>query len=86
MARITGGEALFPTRLSEVVATCERIAQDIRHQYTLGYVSSKAAQGGGYRAIRVAAKTPGKGKLAVRTRSGYLPGVQATAAKNESGK
>src|SRR5579872_6284964 len=40
LARATGGDALFPAKLEEVVANCERIAYDIRHQYTLGYVSN----------------------------------------------
>jgi Ca-activated chloride channel family protein len=40
LARTTGGDAFFPERLTDVVAICERIAGDIRHQYTLGYVSS----------------------------------------------
>ncbi len=38
LAQATGGEAFFPDQLSEVVAICERIARDIRHQYTIGYV------------------------------------------------
>ena len=41
LARATGGEAFLPGQLSEVVAICERIARDIRHQYTIGYVPSQ---------------------------------------------
>jgi len=69
LSRATGGEAFFPEQLNEVVAICAGIARDIRHQYTLGYVSSNAAKPGAYRAIRVTAR-----KLAVRTRSGYIAG------------
>ena len=50
--RRTGGEAFFPGDLDEVVAICERIARDIRNQYTLGYVSSNAARSGAWRTIR----------------------------------
>jgi VWFA-related protein len=71
LAQATGGEAIFPEKLGAVVAACERIARDIRHQYTLGYVSSNRARGGDFRAIRVVARRPGKGRLAVRTRAGY---------------
>ena len=53
-------------------AICERIAQDIRNQYTIGYFSSNGARAGSYRAIRVGAKAAGKSKLSVRSRSGYL--------------
>jgi Ca-activated chloride channel family protein len=72
LARTTGGDAFFPRQLEDVVAICERIARDIRHQYTLGYVSSNAVKSGVYRSIRVVARSPGSGKLAVRTRSGYI--------------
>jgi Ca-activated chloride channel homolog len=35
LAQATGGEAFFPRPIDEVVPVCERIAQDIRNQYTL---------------------------------------------------
>jgi Ca-activated chloride channel homolog len=73
LARATGGEAYFPAQLSAVIADCERIAHDIRHQYTIGYVSTKAAQSGGvHRSIRVTAASAEHGKLSVRARSGYI--------------
>jgi VWFA-related protein len=74
LARETGGEAFFPKQLAEVVAICERIARDIRHQYTIGYAPSNAASDGSYRAIRVVARAKGRGKLSVRTRAGYIAG------------
>ncbi len=74
LAGATGGDAFLPDKLEDVVAICERIARDIRHQYTLGYVSSNAAKPGGYRSIRVVARSAGNGKLVVRTRSGYMAG------------
>jgi Ca-activated chloride channel homolog len=74
LAQSTGGEAFLPAQLSEVPAICERIARDIRHQYTLGYVPGNPANGGSYRAIRVVARTKGQGKLSVRTRTGYIAG------------
>ena len=77
LAGVTGGEAFFPGQPNEVVAICESIARDIRHQYTIGYVSGNAAQPGAYRAIRIVARAPGRGKLFVRTRSGYIAGGEA---------
>jgi Ca-activated chloride channel homolog len=71
LAAATGGEAFFPAQYNDVIAICERIAHDIRHQYTLGYVSNNTAKPGTYRAIRAVARTDGKHKLVVRTRSGY---------------
>jgi VWFA-related protein len=72
LARATGGEAFFPRQLEQVVAICERIAHDIRNQYTLGYVPTAAAQPGVLRKIRVVVRAEGSGKLSVRTRSGYI--------------
>jgi Ca-activated chloride channel family protein len=78
LARATGGEAFFPGQLSEVVVICERIARDIRNQYTIGFVSDSQAQPGTTHVIRVAARAEGKSSLSVRTRSSYIaPGGQA---------
>ncbi len=74
LARATGGEAFLPDQITEVVAICERIARDIRHQYTIGYVPVNPARDGSYRAIRVLARTKDQGKLSVRTRTGYIAG------------
>ena len=82
LAHETGGEAYFPSAFSEVVGICENIAREIRHQYTLGYVSTNS-QPGGRRVIRVVARAPGK-DLTVRTRSGYV--AAGAAAKKEPEK
>jgi Ca-activated chloride channel homolog len=74
LAGATGGDAFLSEKLDDVVAICEGIARDIRHQYTLGYVSSNAVKPGVYRSIRVVARSAGNRKLAVRTRSGYIAG------------
>ena len=74
LAQATGGEAFLPGQPSEVVAICERIARDIRHQYTIGYVPSNLTRDGAYRAIRVVARAKGHDRLSVRTRTGYIAG------------
>ena len=74
IARATGGEAFLPGEPKEVTAICEHIARDIRHQYTIGYLPSEAAQPGAYRSIRVEANAAGHGKLIVRARTGYIAG------------
>ena len=85
LAKATGGEAFFPGRLSEVMEICERIARDIRNQYTIGYLSS-AARNGAYRAVRVVARSAGHGKLVVRTRAGYIADGQPLLEKGEGSK
>ena len=86
LARVTGGEAFFPAHLTEIVAVCERIARDIRHQYTIGYVSSNAVKPGAYRSIRVVAHSAADGKLAVRARSGYIAGGETSPEPHETEK
>lgn len=71
LARETGGEAFLPESLSEVVPICEQIARDIRNQYTIAYIPTKRKLDGTYRAIRVKAEAPHRGRLFVRTRAGY---------------
>ena len=72
LAQGTGGEAYFP-KLDDVVGVCERIAHDIRSQYTLGYVSSNAAgKPGTPRKIRVVAHGTDRTSLIVRARGSYV--------------
>jgi VWFA-related protein len=75
LAQATGGEAFFPGESGDVVAICERIARDIRHQYTIGYAPINPTHDGAYHAIRVQARDKGRrGGLSVRTRTGYIAG------------
>jgi VWFA-related protein len=71
LSRETGGQAFFPTQLTETVEICERIAKDIRDQYTIGYSSSSEKRDGAYHKIRLTARSTKSGKLSVRTRAGY---------------
>ena len=86
LAAATGGEAFFPHETREVVAICERIARDIRNQYTLGYVSNSAVRPGAYRTIRVAAAASGYGRLFVRARAGYVASAESRPPKEEAAK
>ncbi len=72
IARVTGGETFVPAHASEVVPICERIAKEIRNQYTIAYVPSNQSLDNTYRKIRVIASKPHGGKVFVRTRDGYI--------------
>jgi Ca-activated chloride channel homolog len=72
IARATGGEAFMPRETSQVVPICLRIAEDIRNQYTIGYVSTNQKLDNTYRRIAVTARGPHGEKLMVRTRAGYI--------------
>jgi VWFA-related protein len=69
LAEATGAEAFFPTEVSETRKICERIAGDIRNQYTLAFSGS---QDGRYHRIKLTASDPRYGRLEVQTRAGYF--------------
>jgi VWFA-related protein len=72
LAEATGGYAYFPDTLEQVGPGCTQIAKDIRNQYTLGYYPSNTARDGTFRSVLVQLlPTKGRGKLSVRTRTGY---------------
>ena len=72
LAKETGGEAFLPESLAEVAPICEHIARDIRNQYTIAYVPTNRKRDGSYRTIQVKANAAGRGRLLVRTRTGYF--------------
>ncbi len=80
IAQRTGGLAYFPKTLDEVDEISKQVAHDIRNQYTIGYRPTNPRASGGFRTIRVEAKTKGHNKLTVRTKSGYYAGSQARAS------
>jgi VWFA-related protein len=71
LAKATGGMAFLPESVKDVVPICERIAHDIRNQYTIAYVPENGKQDGTYRVINVKAGARGRRRLVVRTRAGY---------------
>ncbi len=79
IAQRTGGLAFFPSTLDQVDEISRQVAHDIRNQYTIGYRPTNPRVSGGFRTIRVEAKK-GRGKLVVRTKSGYYAGTQPAAS------
>ncbi len=72
LAQATGGLAFFPESVEDAEAICTQIAHDIRNQYTLAYYPTNARKDGSFRTVQVEVVPPrGRGKLSVRTRSGY---------------
>lgn len=72
LVKAGGGESYFPDELKQVGPICERIAHEIRNQYTISYIPTNQAQDGAYRSIQVRAQAPGGRGLAVTTRVGYI--------------
>jgi Ca-activated chloride channel homolog len=79
MSERTGGLAFFPKTLDEVDAISRSVAHDIRTQYTIGYKPTTPKNQGGYRQVKVDARSRSYGKLTVRTKSGYYAGAEAAS-------
>jgi Ca-activated chloride channel family protein len=69
LAELTGGLAFFPTVIKDLDPTYEKIAAEIRGQFTLGYVSTNAKLDGSWRKVEIKVKRPG---VKVRARQGYF--------------
>ncbi len=68
----SGGEAIFPTSMKQIEGAYDRIATQIRAQYTLGYVSSSAQRDGRWRKVEIRLARPDADDLRVQTRKGYF--------------
>jgi Ca-activated chloride channel homolog len=83
LAEATGGLAYFPENLDQVTPICAQVAREIRNQYTLGYYPTNTAHDGSFRQVAVKViPTNGRGKLNVRTRTGYFA-PKPTAANGD---
>ena len=72
LADATGGQAYFPDNLDQVTPICQQVAREIRNQYTVGYYPTNTNKDGTFRTVQLKVIPPtGRGKLSVRTRTGY---------------
>jgi Ca-activated chloride channel family protein len=69
LAQETGGQVHFPNALSELDAVYDRIAEELRTQYNLGYVSSNKRRDGKWR--RIVVRIPEREDVHIRHKIGY---------------
>lgn len=73
LAAVSGGKAFFPSTGAEMNDTFERIALELRTQYSIGYRPKSFANDGKWRKIKVKVQPPrGFPRLFVRGREGYF--------------
>jgi Ca-activated chloride channel family protein len=72
LAGITGGNVYLPKTSDELGPVWEQIANGIRSQYTIAYRPSRKSLDGRYHKIRVRVEAPGRARVKVYTRPGYL--------------
>jgi VWFA-related protein len=69
LAELTGGLAFFPNVIKDLDQTYEKIAAEIRGQFTLGYLSTNTKLDGAWRKVEIKVTRPG---VKVRSRQGYF--------------
>jgi Ca-activated chloride channel homolog len=69
LAELTGGLAFFPNVIKDLDPTYEKIAAEIRGQFTLGYLSTNTKLDGAWRKVEIKVTRPG---AKVRSRQGYF--------------
>ena len=72
LSSVSGGKSFYPSSAVEMDEIFERIALELRHQYSVGYTPSDFTPDGKWRKVRVKVKPPrGMPRLTVRSREGY---------------
>lgn len=72
LSGVTGGKSFYPSTNVEMDELFERIALELRHQYSVGYTPKDFAPDGKWRKVKVRVKPPrGLPRLTVRSREGY---------------
>lgn len=68
LAELSGGAIFFPRTSKDLPVVYEKILDELKAQYVIGYVPDNARRDGKYRKLRVEVSVPG---LKVRSRPGY---------------
>ncbi len=72
LTSVTGGKAFYPETDVEMDEIFERIALELRHQYSIGYTPNDFQTDGKWHKVKVKVKPPrGLPRLTVRSREGY---------------
>jgi Ca-activated chloride channel homolog len=69
LSKETGGQVFFPASLNELESVYDRIAEELRTQYSVGYVSSNRRLDGKWR--RIVVRVPDRESITVRHKLGY---------------
>jgi Ca-activated chloride channel homolog len=73
ISSLTGGKSFYPQTDVELDEIFERIALELRHQYSIGYTPKDFQPDGKWRKVKVKVKPPrGLPRLTVRGREGYF--------------
>jgi len=74
IAEASGGRAYFPRTVDEARTDMERVARDLREQYTLGYIPWNPTRSGKWRSVRVEIIPPAGMPRTTRLNANYRHG------------
>lgn len=69
LATFTGGEAYFPQDVAELKAQFERVTENLRHRYMVGYTSTNPERNGKWRTVEIRTRSAG---IRITSRKGYF--------------
>jgi Ca-activated chloride channel homolog len=69
LATFTGGEAYFPQDVSELTSQFERVTENLRHRYIVGYTSTNPTRDGKWRSVEIRTGSAG---VRITSRKGYF--------------
>ncbi len=72
IAEITGGQSFFPTSIDQLDGVYEKVRDEIRAQYAIGYLSSNLKQDGSWRKVEIKVLRGDARNLKIRSRAGYF--------------
>ena len=73
LAHETGGRVLYPNSFGQLNDVYAEVYEELRNQYTIGYISTNTLKDGSYRRIQVRVDAPG---AVISARPGYYAGKQ----------
>jgi VWFA-related protein len=73
LANESGGSAFFPSDATELAGDYQRILDELRRRYAVGYESSNRVRNGRWRDVKITVRQPG---AIVRSRGGYYAPTQ----------
>ncbi len=79
LAQDTGGRVLYPKNFGQLDAVYAQVDEELRSQYTLGYISTNPLKDGSYRRIDVKVDAPG---AQVSFRPGYYAPDELSLIRN----
>jgi VWFA-related protein len=80
IAEASGGRAYFPQTIDEARLDMERVARDLREQYTLGYFPSNHT--GGWRSVRIEVVPPAGSPPTMKLNANYRHGYYGPGESN----